>query len=193
MGRRRINKFDIVILVFLILVMITGGKFKISFYIILSYFVLSIAYKLTKKYLFYRKLKASQIDDVDFMSGQTFEIFVLELFKKLGYKGKLTPKTADYGADIILEIDGRKIAVQTKRWNDLVSITAVQEVLGSIKYYNLDKGMVVTNNYFTENAYELAKANGIELYDRNDLIDLINKTHSQNLSRDLVKSQYQKL
>ncbi len=35
--------------------------------------------------------------------------------------------------------------------------------------------MVVTNNYFTPAAVALANANNIELVDRNDLEELINK------------------
>ena len=53
---------------------------------------------------------------------------------------------------------------------------AIQEVVGSIKYYNCEKGMVVTTSTFTSSALELAKANNIELIDGEKLEDLIRKT-----------------
>jgi len=60
------------------------------------------------------KLLSSGIDIIDSMEGILFEELVLEHFKKQGYKGKLTPATADYGADLLLDKDGERIAVRLK-------------------------------------------------------------------------------
>ena len=44
-------------------------------------------------------------------------------------------------------------------------------------YYDCSSGVVVTNNYFTNAAIELAEANSkISLIDRDALIDLIRKS-----------------
>ncbi len=40
---------------------------------------------------------------------------------------ELTPETGDYGADLVLSKDGRKIVVQAKRWKNVVGIEAVQQ------------------------------------------------------------------
>ena len=117
-----------------------------------------------------RRLRESGIEDADKMSGVEFEEFLLQQFAKRGYQGYLTSTTDDYGADLILQKDGRRIAVQAKRWNSTVGIKAVQEIIGAAKYYSADKGMVVTNSTFTENAFELAKANGVELWGRKELV-----------------------
>ena len=39
--------------------------------------------------------------------------------------------------------------------------------------------MVITNNYFTDAAIQLAKANNVELWDRNNLMQVIYYTDSQ--------------
>lgn len=117
-----------------------------------------------------RRLQESGIEDADNMSGVEFEEFLLHHFTKRGYQGYLTPTTEDYGADILLHKDGRRIAAQAKRWKSAVGIKAVQEVIGATKYYNADKAMVITNSTFTENAFELAKANGVELWGRKELM-----------------------
>ena len=72
----------------------------------------------------------------------------------------------DQGADLLLYRPGEKIAVQAKRYNSKVTNQAIQEVVGSLQFYNADKGWVVTTNTFTQSALDLAKANNVELIDR---------------------------
>ena len=88
----------------------------------------------------------------------------------MGYKVKTTPRTNDYGADLILTKDGDKIVVQAKRWNDPVGNSAVQEVVAAKAYYKANRAMVVTNSYFTSNARSLAHVNNVELWDRSNLV-----------------------
>jgi restriction system protein len=62
-----------------------------------------------------------------------------------------------------------------KRYSGNVSNSSVQEVVASKNYYNSDKCMVVTNSYFTNSAVELARANSVELINRDKLFQLIDK------------------
>jgi HJR/Mrr/RecB family endonuclease len=119
-----------------------------------------------------RKL-SSGIHEIDTMTGKQFESFLSVYYRKLGYDVTLTPSTQDYGADLILRKNGIKTIVQAKRSQKAVSVKAVQEIVGAIKHYNADKALVVTNNRFTENACNLARSNGVELWDRKKLIDFI--------------------
>jgi HJR/Mrr/RecB family endonuclease len=123
-----------------------------------------------------RLLFESGIDKVDSMSGKVFEEFLLEHFKHLGYTGYLTANTKNYGADLALQKDGMKVVVQAKRWKNNVGIDAIQQILGAIKYYDASKGLVVTNSSFAKSAYDLANSNGIELWDRTKLIEIINNS-----------------
>ena len=116
------------------------------------------------------KIRSSGIKEIDAMKGIEFEEFLKLYFEEKGYKVKLTATTADYGCDLLIKKNGVKTAVQAKRYSSKVGIRAVQEVIGSIKYYKVDKGLVVTNNYFTNNAKELASINQIDLWDRDILI-----------------------
>jgi len=115
------------------------------------------------------RLAASGIDEVDRMSGVEFERFALAHFKRKGYRAKDTPKQSDYGGDLVLQKDGRTVVVQAKRWGGVVGIKAVQEVLGALNYYGADKGIVLTNSDFSENAYELARRSRVELWNRQKL------------------------
>lgn len=111
------------------------------------------------------------IHDVDGMSGRDFEIFLSNVFERKGYKVRLTPETGDQGADIILEKFGEITVVQAKNYSQTVGNSAVQQVVGSIKHYNAHRAMVVTNNYFTKSARELASSNGVILIDREKLLE----------------------
>ncbi|TAG86860.1 MAG: restriction endonuclease [Oscillatoriales cyanobacterium] len=120
-----------------------------------------------------KRLLNSGILEVDVMTGKEFEIFLDVHFKKMGYNVILTQDSQDYGADLILYKDGSKTVVQAKRSKNPVGIKAVQEVAGAVRHYNGNKGRVITNNRFTENAYNLAKSNDVELWDRKKLIEFI--------------------
>ena len=49
--------------------------------------------------------------------------------------------------------------------------------------------MVITNNYFTESAIQLAKANKVVLWDRNKLMKVISNyiEHERNVLLDKIK------
>ncbi len=145
--------------------------FGSSYHFIIAYGILSM---FLIKRCFDIKIKNMYLncglDDIDEMTGIEFEVYLFHKFKKMGYKVKMTPVTGDYGADLVLKKRRKKIVVQAKRYHQDVGIAAVQEVIGSIAYYNAARGMVVTNSFFTPNAVNLARANEITLWDRRALI-----------------------
>ncbi|WP_424355634.1 restriction endonuclease [Methanobacterium sp. MBAC-LM] len=109
------------------------------------------------------------------LSGYEFEGFLKLLFEKKGHTVENTPLSGDQGADLVISKFGGKIVVQTKRYNEKVANKTVQEVVASIAQYGANKGIVVTNNYFTASAVELTNSNGIELINRDTLEHLINE------------------
>lgn len=113
------------------------------------------------------------IEKIDCMSGKEFESFIATLFQKKGFKVLQTPISGDFGIDVIIENSFIKIGIQTKCYNDKVSNSAVQEAVTGIKHYNLDKAMVITNNYFQPSAIALAKDNNVILWDRDKLLQEI--------------------
>lgn len=117
----------------------------------------------------------SIIDRIDKMSGEQFEIFMEQFFISKGFKVTRTPLSGDYGVDIIIENDFGKIGVQAKCYSNKASLSAVQEIIGGLRHYNLSSGMVVTNNYFQPSAILLAADNNITLWDRNKLIEQLEK------------------
>ena len=116
------------------------------------------------------KIRASGIREVDKMTGVQFEEYLRILFSSTGYRVLTTPTTGDFGADLILEKNDKRIAVQAKRNKSNVGIKAVQEVAGAKKHYKANETWVVTNSNFTKAAEELAKSNDVVLFGRERLI-----------------------
>ena len=113
------------------------------------------------------------IYDVDMMNGSEFEYFVCELYKKMGYKAEVTKQSGDQGLDVIVEKGDKRIGVQAKCYSGTVGNSAVQEAVAGKNYYHCDKVVVVTNNYFTPSAKELAHSNDVVLWDRDILKEKI--------------------
>lgn len=120
----------------------------------------------------------SGIDEIDRMTGREFENQIQVLLNDMGYQGvKLTSETKDFGADLIVDKSGTRIAVQAKRWNSRVGVKAIQEVSAATQFYDCDRGLVITNNFFTRPAQQLAqRCPNIELWDRERLVKEL--THS---------------
>ena len=118
--------------------------------------------------------KKPSLEDIDKMSGNQFENFLFKLFKERGYDVMHTPSSYDQGADLILNGYGETIAIQAKCYfNQNVGNSAVQEIVAAIKYYKADRGVVVTNSYFSQSAINLACSNNITLIDRKKLLGLL--------------------
>jgi restriction system protein len=129
-----------------------------------------------KVYRFYRLSRAG-IFTIDKMSGVDFEKRLGVMFKKLGYRVQYpgSRQGGDYGVDLIIEKNGRKTAVQAKRYRRQVGEDAVREVVAGKNVYHCQHAMVVTNSRFTPMARHLAAANQVTLYPRYKLIDLLLK------------------
>ena len=102
-------------------------------------------------------------------TGYDFEEYLKTIFDKHGYYVEVTKRSCDQGADLVLNKNNEKTVVQAKFYSSPVGNKAVQEVVSAIAFYNANKGMVVTNNRYTQSAIELANANNIKLIDGAEL------------------------
>jgi restriction system protein len=91
----------------------------------------------------------------------------------LGYQVELTPTTGDYGADLLLLKQGEHVAVQAKCYTGSVGVSAVQEALSGMAYYQCQSAWVVTTGNFTPNAVELSKKSNVRLIDSTGMGKLI--------------------
>ena len=104
---------------------------------------------------------------VDEMEGHEFEFYCADLLKDRGFSEvEVTSGSRDFGVDILAEKDGVTYAIQCKCYTSPVGVSAVQEVYAGRDYYDCMVGVVLTNQYFTEPAVDMAGKLQILLWDR---------------------------
>ena len=139
-----------------------------------------ISYFLKRVSFLYRDFELKKIrleernrkEEINKMSGVDFESFVRDYLTDKGAVCEMTPASGDYGADIIAKVEGRRIAIQCKRYSANVGYSAVQEVVAGKAYYKCDEAWVVTNASFTQQAIQGAKKMDVKLH---NIFELMNK------------------
>ncbi len=105
--------------------------------------------------------------EMDELEGHDFEYYCADLLKAHGFdEVEVTKGSGDFGADILAQKDGISYAIQCKCYDKPIGVKAIQEVYAGRDYYDCMVGAVMTNQYFTASAVELAKKLKIMLWDR---------------------------
>lgn len=137
---------------------------------ILAIVVLIIAF------LLHLRNKKRNIKDYDLMEGRDFEFFCANLLKKRGFIDvEVTKESGDNGVDILAEKDGISYAIQCKRYEEPVGVKAVQEAYAGRDYYDRMVGVVMSNQYFTKGATQMAQKLKILLWDRGYLEEMLDE------------------
>lgn len=114
-----------------------------------------------------RAVRRRRPQDMDLMEGHEFEYYCAELLRQAGFVDvEVTRGSGDYGVDILAEREGVTYAVQCKRYDGPVGVKAVQEAYAGRDFYDRMVGAVMTDQYFTRPAVEVARKLKILLWDR---------------------------
>lgn len=110
---------------------------------------------------------------MDEMEGHDFEYYCADLLRYNGYEDvEVTKGSGDFGVDILMSKGEVTYAVQCKCYDKPIGVKAVQEVYAGKDYYERMIGVVMTNQYFTQPARELASRLRVILWDRDWLKNL---------------------
>lgn len=85
----------------------------------------------------------------------------------------MTAATGDHGSDLIVDIDGIRIAIQAKYYQSAVGNAAVQEAFSGKGFYGADFAMVVCNSSYTKHAKELSDKLDVVLATTDNYIQII--------------------
>ncbi|MCY7704698.1 restriction endonuclease [Bacillus safensis] len=166
------NSWNVLFIVFAVIVMIG-----------VCYYVESYLSKNKNK----SKFVKSGIKDIDYMDGFQFEQYLAYMFRANDYKVQVTSERKNFGADLIIKKSGAKIVVQAKREKAKVGIKAIQEIVVAQNHYKAEEFWVITNNFYTKGARELAESNNVKLLDRYKLIELMT---ALNLSVSMTAGEF---
>ena len=119
----------------------------------------------------FRKKEITKIDlkKIDNMNGLEFEHYFGKILKERNFfKVEVTKGSVDFGVDIICFNKNKKYVFQLKRYSKKVGVAAIQEIIAGKEYYKANKAIVVTNNYYTAQAIEMARKCNVLLIDRDN-------------------------
>ena len=140
------------------------GSFHIP---VLAICIVVIVALLLTLLLFWLRNRPPKELPMDEMEGHDFEYYCADLLAANGFlEVEVTKGSGDFGADILAEKDGITYAVQCKCYDKPIGVKAVQEVYAGRDFYGRMVGVVMTNQYFTQPAVELAQKLNIMLWDR---------------------------
>jgi restriction system protein len=130
------------------------------------------------------------------MDWQKFEVLVRDLiqkeFSREGCKVEVTQASRDQGVDAIAfdedPIRGGKYIIQAKRYNNLVPVSAVRDLYGTVHAEGAVKGILITTSYFGPEALDFVKDKPLKLINGEELIYMFNK-HGYNYKIELTKKQ----
>ncbi len=124
-------------------------------------------------FLIFRYLRREKPVDMDEMEGHDFEYYCADLLRANGYTHvEVTRGSGDFGADILCMQGDVTLAIQCKCWDGPVGVSAVQEIYAGRDYYGRMAGIVMTNQYFTAPAREMAARLNVILWDRDAMEQL---------------------
>jgi restriction system protein len=123
-----------------------------------------------------------QLANVAEMTGAQFERYCAMLLETRGYRQiKIIGRGGDGGIDILaVAPDGARVAVQCKRWKMPVGPGVVRELIGSLTSgYQQHAGILMTSSRVTDDARNEAGSNGIEVVDKEALLQWMAEARSE--------------
>jgi len=109
------------------------------------------------------------------MDPREFELIVIDLYRRMGYKATPTSYIADNGIDGILETEGKKIVLQCKRVKGYVGEPVLRDLYGAMHDASAEGAVVVTTGRVSDNAKAWAKGKPIEIIEMQELRSLIDQ------------------
>jgi hypothetical protein len=98
------------------------------------------------------------------MTPEQLERNIADMYNLMGYETKLTPKSYDYGVDVIASNNDEKIAIQVKMYETRpVNYKDVMYLYAGKDYYDCDKGLMITTGSCDTLAIKVASKLGIEI------------------------------
>ena len=104
------------------------------------------------------------------LDGHQFENAVASVYRSNGYNAKVSKHGGDGGVDIVLEKDGRRIAVQCKAHKAQIGPSVARDLYGTMAHFGFSEGIIVSRSGFTAGVYDFVVGKPIFLKTLNDML-----------------------
>jgi len=132
------------------------------------------------------------------ISPREFEELVAAIFEAEGYDVSLTKATRDGGVDVFAERVNQldlpdQWVIECKRYNpeNPVGVDVVRQLSGVKYVLNSRNAVIVTTSRFTKDASKFAEKSGVDLVDRNKLLQWLKKYSPAKEKRTSPTKQFQ--
>ncbi|TDB63500.1 restriction endonuclease [Arundinibacter roseus] len=140
-----------------------------------------------KRFISSKEIEINSFTNLASMNWEDFEHLIRELFEKefsvTGGEVKVTQSSRDGGVDAIVfdpdPIRGGKIVIQAKRYTNLVGVSSVRDLYGTVMNEGATKGILVTTSDYGPDSFKFAKDKPITLINGGHLLFLLEK-HGYN-------------
>lgn len=130
------------------------------------------------------------------MHWEDFEHLIREIFEKEfskdGAEVKITQASRDGGVDAIVfdpdPIRGGKYVIQAKRYTNVVGVSAVRDLYGTVLNEGASKGILVTTSNYGADSYEFSKDKPLTLLNGSNLLHMLQK-HGYEARIDLKEAK----
>ena len=126
------------------------------------------------------------IEEADVLSGldqrpnlmeltpSEFESLITNLFQKMGLETRQTQASRDGGVDCVAfdprPIFGGKVVIQAKRYKNVVGVSAVRDLYGTVHNEGASKGILITTSGYGKASFDFAEGKPLELYSGSNLL-----------------------
>lgn len=130
------------------------------------------------------------------MDWEEFEHLIREIFEKEyannGSEIRITQASRDGGVDAVMfdpdPIRGGKYVIQAKRYTNVVGVSAVRDLYGTLINEGAVKGILITTANYGADSYEFAKDKPITLLNGGNLLHILQK-HGYNARIDIEEAK----
>lgn len=135
-------------------------------------------------------LAAMDWEDFEHLIRQLFE----QAFAETGGEVKVTQASRDGGIDAVIfdpdPLRGGKIVVQAKRYTNVVGVSAVRDLYGTLMNEGANKGILVTTSDYGPDAYKFIEGKPLQLLNGSNLLHLLEQ-HGHKARIDIKEAKLQ--
>lgn len=132
-------------------------------------------------------LAAMHWEDFEHLVGQLFE----KKFTGEDSEVRITQSSRDGGVDAVIfdsdPLKGGKFIIQAKRYNNVVPVSDVRDLYGTVIHEHAVRGILVTTSSYGNDSYEFIKEKPITLIGGAELLAMFNELGYSNLRIELRK------
>ena len=117
--------------------------------------------------------------DLLFLSLQDYEYVIAEVFRRSGYKVRMSKKFADGGNGIILN-DLHYVVARKEAYHHLIEVEQARKLTKHMQDNEIYRGMIITLGDFKPSTRNYCHINVITCIDGNRLLQMLKKVQSLN-------------